>query len=335
MATAWLSTLRAQPAALAIVRRAVSSGRVHHAYLFEGADGVGKELAAFGFAQALVCERRAEGSADACGECRACARAVPQGGERAPRHPDVVVLERGLYEPATIGRRSPETQDLSIDQIRTLVLARAAFPPYEGRAKIFIVRRAEELSTAAANALLKTLEEPGAHTHFVLLSSAADSLLPTIRSRTLRVRFGVLPDELVATLLVERGSEQGRAAAVARLAGGSMATAIVLDDPEASAVRQRFVSRAMASLESRDAGAAFDLAEESKKVPRDALVVQLHALAASLGDEGRGAVGSATDGRALRASARYSLAMEAVVQVESNASAQLAVEAMLLRMRDA
>ena len=102
---------------------------------------------------------------------------------------------------STVGRRAPETQHLSIDQVRALVLARAAFPPLEGRAKVFIVRRAEELSSAAANALLKTLEEPGPRTHFVLLSAVADSLLPTIRSRTQRVRFGPLPDEVVAELL--------------------------------------------------------------------------------------------------------------------------------------
>ena len=156
-----LASVRGQATAVDTLRRGLAAARTHHAYLFEGPDGVGKELAAFGLAQALVCEQRAAGSADACGACRACARAVPRPGERRPLHPDVVVLERGLYEPATIGRRTPETQDLSIDQIRTLVLARAAFPPHEGRAKVFILRRAEELSQAAANALLKTLEEPG------------------------------------------------------------------------------------------------------------------------------------------------------------------------------
>lgn len=330
----WLSTLRGQPTALATLRRAIGSGRVHHAYLFDGPDGVGKELAAFGFAQALVCERRAEGSAEACGECRACARAVPRAGQRASLHPDVVVLERGLYDPATIGRRTPETQDLSIDQIRTLVIERAAFAPYEGRAKVFVVRRAEELSTAAANALLKTLEEPGPRTHFVLLSCAADSLLPTIRSRSLRVRFGALSDDLVTDLLVERGSGRSEAAAIARLAAGSMAAALALDDPDATAVRQHFVSRALAAIESRDAGAAFDLAEESKKLSKDTLLLQMQALAASIGDQGRAAA-AAPDDRAETASLRYAMAMNAIVQIESNASVQLALESMMLRMRNA
>src|SRR5262249_53466545 len=160
--------------------------------------------------------------------------AVPRDETRRPVHPDVVVVERGLYAPQSIGRRTPETQDISIDQIRTLVLARSAFAPHEGRAKVFIVRRAEELSVSAANALLKTLEEPGARTHFILLSSQPEALLPTILSRTQRVRFAPLPDELVAELAATSGIEVSRAREVTRLAGGSVQAAILLADPEES-----------------------------------------------------------------------------------------------------
>lgn len=327
-----LSTVIAQPTAVQTLTRALAAGRVHHAYLFDGPDGVGKERAAFGLAQALVCEQRASGSADACGACKACARAVPRPGEATAVHPDVVVLERGLYEPAAIGRRSPEAQDLSIDQVRALVLARAAFGPHEGRARVFIVRRAEELSQAAANALLKTLEEPGASTHFVLLSSMGDSLLPTIRSRTQRVRFGPLPDEVIARLLGERGVEPARAAEIARLAGGSMATALLLGDPEASAGREEFVSRATAALEARDLGAALELAEGAKKVGKDVLVAQLEALAGALAVRARASAG-APDRTADVAAARHSLALATVRNLESNAAAQLAVEAMFIKMR--
>jgi DNA polymerase III subunit delta' len=330
--TGLLSTVRAQPTAVDTLRRAVAADRVHHAYLFEGPSGVGKELAALGLAQALVCERRAPGAADACGVCRACVRAVPRPGEGRPLHPDVVVLERGLYDPATIGQRSPETQHISIQQVRTLVLARAAFPPHEGRAKVFIVRRAEELSAQAANALLKTLEEPGPRTHFVLLSALADSLLPTIRSRTQRVRFGALPDDVVAALLGAQGVEN--AAPIAALAGGSMTTAVLLGDPEASARRDEFVSRAMAALTTRDLGAALELAEEAKKVGKEGSMAQLEALAAALGAQARAASRSA-DRTADVAAARHALALAAVEQLEANASTQLALEAMLIKMRSA
>ncbi len=328
--TGLLSTVRAQPTAIDTLRRAIAGDRVHHAYLFEGREGVGKERAALGLAQALVCERRAPGSADACGECRACARAVPRPGEGRPLHPDVVVLERGLYDPTTIGRRTPETQDISIDQVRTLVLARAAFAPHEGRAKVFIVRRAEELSVSAANALLKTLEEPGRGTHFVLLSATPDALLPTIRSRTQRVRFGPLPDDVLVELLTQQGVQN--AAAIAPLSGGSMATALLLSDPEASSRRDDFVARAMAALAARDLGPALELSEEAKKVGKDAVTPQLEALAAALGAEARLSA-TANDRTADVAAARHALALAAVRQLDSNASAQLALEAMFIKMR--
>jgi DNA polymerase-3 subunit delta' len=327
-----LSSVRAQPSAVETLRRSLSTGRVHHAYLFDGPDGVGKELAAWGLAQALVCEKRAPGQSEACGACSACLRAVPRPPDPTPRHPDVVVIERGLYDPATLGRRSPEVQEISIDQVRTLVLARAAFAPREGHAKVFIVRRAEELGRSAANALLKVLEEPGAHTHFVLMSSAPDALLPTIRSRTLRVRFGTLPDDVLVELLAAQGVEAGKARAVAPLAAGSLSQALRLSDPDLGRQRQEFLSSALTALSARDLGAALDLAEASKKIAKPELVVQLEALANAIATEAREAAG-APDGRADSACARCSLALSAVRQIEANASPQLTVEAMLIRMR--
>jgi DNA polymerase-3 subunit delta' len=328
--TGLLATVRAQPTAVDTLRRAIAADRVHHAYLFDGPDGVGKERAAIGLAQALVCERRAPGTADACGSCSACTRAVPRAAGARPLHPDVILLERGLYDAAAIGRKSPETQDLSIDQVRTLVLARAAFPPHEGRAKVFVVRRAEELSVAAANALLKTLEEPGPRTHFVLLSSMADALLPTIRSRTQRVRFGALPDAVVTELLAAEGMEN--AEAIASLSGGSMSTALLLGDPEASAQREAFVSRAMTALAARDLGPALELAEEAKKIGKEGSATQLAALASSLGAQARAAAGS-LERTADVAAARHGFVLAALQQLEGNASPQLTVESLFIRMR--
>jgi DNA polymerase-3 subunit delta' len=330
-----LATVRGQPTAVATLRRALREGRVHHAYLFEGPDGVGKELTAFGLAQSLVCERRAEGSADACGACKACVRAAPREGEGRPVHPDVVVLERGLYDPSLIGRKTPETQDLSIDQVRTLVLARAAFPPTEGRAKVFVVRRAEELSISAANALLKTLEEPGQRTHFILLSSVGEALLPTIRSRVQRVRFGPLPESVVVDLLAARGIERDRAAGLARLAAGSLSAALGLADPEASAQREELVSQALAAVDAPSSGPLLDFAEQGKKLGKDALFVTLEAVASAIAARARDAARrpDASGGAAETAAARYFHVLEALRQLDGNASAQLSLEAMLLKMR--
>jgi DNA polymerase-3 subunit delta' len=325
-----LDLVRAQDTAVDTLRRALAQGRVHHALLFDGPSGVGKELAAFGLAQSLVCERPQAGNL-ACGECSACTRAVPREGASRPIHPDVVMIERGLYEPAQIGRRSPESQEISIDQIRTLVLARAAFAPHEGRAKVFVVRRAEELSTSAANALLKTLEEPGHGTHFILLSSQADTLLPTIRSRTLRVRFGALPDALVAELLSRRGVDPAAAAAIAKLAGGSMSAAVELADEAASERRARFLSKVKTALAAGHLAPALELAEEAKK-DKASLEPALTALATELASEARqhaGEPGRAADA----AAARFGMVLAALRALDGNASPQLTAESMLIRMR--
>jgi DNA polymerase-3 subunit delta' len=278
-------------------------------------------MAAFGLAQALVCEKRR--GADICGSCSACMRAIPKADGKS-RHPDVIIIERALYEPSTIGRRTPETQEISIDQIRTLVLARAAYPPHEGRAKVIVIRRAEELSISAANALLKTLEEPIAKTHFILLTTAIGALLPTVQSRSQRVRFGPLPDPVLESILVQKGVAPDVAKSVVPLAEGSVEQALAVCDPDEEERRRAFVEAASRALDSGDFGAALQLAEEAKK-DKDALAGRITALGAHLDQRARSG--------SLRDADRYAFVLQALRDLESNASAQLVVESMLMRMR--
>ena len=343
MATDLLSQVRAQEAALRTIDYALESGRVHHAYLFVGPEGVGKELTAFGLAQALVCERRGADAGPglfgatekppirACGACSACVRAVPREDTTLTVHPDVVVLERALYTAQQLGSRTGETQFISINQVRTLVLARAAFPPHEGRAKVFIIRRAEELHPSASNALLKTLEEPGASTHFILLTSQPEALLPTILSRTQRVRFAPLPDDVVTDVLVAKGVEASRAKDAARLAGGSVEVGMLLADPDESEVRQRFVESALAATTSPSIEAVLALAEAAKK-DKDRLPSNIAALASELAlRAGEAARAGKPEAEALAIRGRF--ALTALEHLASNGAAQLAVEGMLMRMR--
>ena len=244
----------------------------------------------------------------------------------------MIVLERGLYEPVQIGRRTPETQDISIDQVRTLVLTRAAFPPHEGRAKVFIIRRAEELSISAANALLKTLEEPNARTHFILLTTQPDALLTTIRSRTLRVRFAALSDQVIAEILAARG-EAGDVSRIVELAEGSVARAISLATPEERSEREGFVEKATRAIAAPDALLGLELAEESKK-DKDQLELSLVELARHFAQEAkRQAVKS--DASATQAAARFEATMEAIDDLGRNGAAQLVIESMILKMRSA
>ena len=136
---------------------------------------------------------------------------------------------------------------------------------------------------------------------------------------------------MVTDLLGAQGVEN--AAAIAALAGGSMASAVLLSDPEASARRDEFVSRAMTALTARDLGPALELAEEAKKT-KEGLDTRILALAARLAER---ALAAARDGRAgAEADAtRYGLALDAVEQLDGNAGAQFVVESMLARMRGA
>lgn len=326
-----LSLVLGQDVAITTLRRGLERNSVHHAYMFEGPAGVGKERAAFGLAQALVCEKREpKNGIGACGTCSACMRALPSVETRTPLHPDVVVLETALYPPDRIGRRTPETQEISIDQVRSLVLSRNMFGPHEGRAKVFIIRRCDELSISAANALLKTLEEPLDRTHFILLNDERP-LLPTIRSRTLRVRFPSLPTTTLAKIL-ETCGHPTIAQEVLIAANGSVIRALELLDPEATAANVAFYNQWNAAIAAPSLEAGLALGEVEKKEK----VLAAHKLAYALtqtGIEVREATLQGNDATAQKKLANYDAIATAIDHLDRNASTQLALETALLASR--
>jgi DNA polymerase-3 subunit delta' len=315
-----------QAPALETLAHALRSGRVHHAYRFEGPEGVGKEMAAFALAQALVCDR---GESLGCGECNACRRAVKISDEdpRVPQHPDVLLLGRGLYPPSALGTQSRETVAIGVEQVRRVVLSRIGFPPHEGRAIVVIVRAAHELSQQAANAFLKTLEEPPARVHFILITSQPNRLLDTVRSRTLAVRFGPLSEEVVATIL----ERHGKPTAVSRLAGGSASVAFTLADDDLARARTEFVQGADAALAAPGIDGALAFAG-SRPDDRDTLLEQLRHLAQHYALEARDLV--AARPRAANMLARqHAVVSSAIDAVERNAQPALVLEAMIARLR--
>jgi DNA polymerase III delta' subunit len=165
---AW-GDIAGQERVIARLRAAIAGGRVHHAYLFTGGAGVGKRRTALALASALNC---LQAPGEGCGECEACEKI--EGGI----HPDVVTLER-----------EGAGQIIPIENIRREIVARVGLPPHEARVRVFLIDEAAALQPAAANSLLKTLEEPPARTMFVLGTTSPDLLLPTIRSRCQRVVF--------------------------------------------------------------------------------------------------------------------------------------------------
>jgi DNA polymerase III delta' subunit len=158
-----------QDRVVALLSNAIARGRVPHAYLFSGPPGAPLLDTAIALACALNCQTAL---GEACGTCEACAKIT------AGIHPDVVTLVR-----------EGAANIVPIESVRAQVIARIALPPHEAATRVFVVEEATAMAPPAANALLKTLEEPPPRTLFVLCTTAPEQLLPTIRSRCQRVRL--------------------------------------------------------------------------------------------------------------------------------------------------
>jgi len=265
------SDIAGQDQATTPLLRAVASGRLAHAILFDGPDGVGKRSAALGLGLALCCPVEPHLG---CGTCDVCRRIL--GGQ----HPDVRVL-------------APETNQFLIEQAKDVV-ALASTRPHEAPARVLVIDQADCLNPSAANCLLKTLEEPLPGNFIVLVTSAPARLLPTIRSRCQRVRFVGIPPAILIELATRRGIDRARAETAAATAGGSAARMFELCASEAESnlwvVANRF-RQAIAASEMGpifDAAAAFSDKEERQDLPESlALLARFYrdALALAAGAE--------------------------------------------------
>ncbi|APS00290.1 ATP-binding protein [Pajaroellobacter abortibovis] len=332
MSPSLLSDIVGHRVPLRILQRALELNRIFPAYLFEGQDGIGKELVAFAFAQALLCESRGiheQSNGTACGICSACARVRLREG--VPLHPDLVLLERGLYDPAQIGRRTPEAKLISIEQIHSVVHSRLPFPPYEGQARVFIIRRADELSVSAANALLKVLEEPPLRTCFILLSTKAHSLLPTIRSRMQRIPFGVLSIAEISQILQRRDVNAEQADRIASLADGDAAHAWMIYKNELMAEQEHFVSKVFEAMQSSSPLEILILADTAKK-DKTNLPLLLRVLALVLARREREGILKSCFAVGTYATL-YERVLKALNQIQMNASPQLVMETLLIQMQ--
>jgi DNA polymerase III subunit delta' len=191
--------------------RAIRHGRERHAYLITGPDRIGKTTLARAFVMALNCT----GDEPPCGRCRACTLIAKNA------HPDVTFVE------------SESTgSTLKIEQVRDLQQM-LALRPYEARYRVAILRRFHEANPAAANALLKTLEEPAPNAVLILTANAAEDLLPTIVSRCQPLHLRPLPVQTVHEALEQQwGADANMARTLAQLSGGRIGWAVsALSDP--------------------------------------------------------------------------------------------------------
>lgn len=191
------------------LRMMLQEGRLPHALLFTGPDGIGKKRMARALAAAILCGT----GNDPCGRCESC-RAMQAGS-----HPD--------YYEILPESRGKSASVIRIDQIRAMQTIASRYPILSG-SRVVLIDEAERMNEAAANSLLKTLEEPEGPVTFILITSARGSLPDTIVSRCMPVAFGMLPRGDMAAALRAKGIQPDEADELAVLSDGSLGRAEVL-----------------------------------------------------------------------------------------------------------
>src|SRR5450759_2899721 len=206
---------------IGILQKALTQKRIGHVYLFSVIPAVGKKTLAGEFAKALNCEKE-DALHDSCGECLSC-RKIKQGS-----HPDVFSVEA-------------EGQFIRINAIRE-IQEQMKFKPLEARWRVFVIDNADKMNDQAANALLKTLEEPPPANILILVTAKPYTLPSTIISRCRHISFNPLSIDTVAQFLIERmNMEKKNALLLAGLSGGSIGQALELNKDDVIAYRTQIL----------------------------------------------------------------------------------------------
>lgn len=262
-----MNSLIGHESIISFLERTVREGRPAHAYLFTGREGVGKKKVAVRFACMLNCP---DLDADPHANCSVCRRMSAQ------THPDLL-LEK------------PDKGMIRIERVRS-VQGFFRYAPVEGRYRVTIIDDAHTMNRSAQNALLKTLEEPPPSRMLILVTDKPSLLLPTVRSRCRRMRFGPIPTDSLASLLQRQsGLPRERAQVLAAMSGGSVSRALEIGSPAFSGLRQEVVAalsapagRGIAGLLEWSAAISSDRARTLQVIEiartwiRDVLVAKTH-----------------------------------------------------------
>ncbi len=273
------------PQVVGALRRMLAAGRLPHSLILAGPAGVGKHMLASMVARALNClDEEARASGDFCGLCRLCLRLAPaevpeNDSEFAPvlaQRPKLRAEER--RERPLVYSSHPDVlvflpdgplRQISIDQVR-LLKSQAQFVPAEARRRLFIVDEADRMDPAAANSMLKVLEEPPGTAVLILTATHYYELLPTIRSRGVAFHLGGVPVEQIERFLEGRaGIEEKDRSLAARLADGSPGRALSLDLERARKQARDLLAFLAAATDPARAGNLEDLLARTEALARD------------------------------------------------------------------
>ena len=236
--------LLGQDKAKALLREAVAQGKMSHAYLFRGPDGVGKKRAALTFAAYINCQNPSRD--DSCGACVSCKK------YRSANHPDLVTVQ-------------PDGAAIKIGQIRELK-KQLVFAPLEAQYRVVILEDVHTMKREAANSLLKTLEEPAEQNLLILTADQAGDILPTIISRCQVVPFMPLAGEHLAAIVRETDElDEPTAQTLASVSEGSLGRAQLLLKNDLLPFRRQIIEQVLAVQhgQSGSVEAVFRLAEKT------------------------------------------------------------------------
>ena len=189
------------------IQNAIKNDKVGHAYLFCGPRGTGKTTMARLLAKAIVCENHENAP---CGECASC-KATQEGN-----HPDIIEINAA--------------NETHVENIRDLI-ERARLAPMMSNKKVYIIDEVHQLSSSAASALLKTLEEPPEYAVIILLVANADLMLPTLLSRSIKLPLAPLPDQVIEEKLIkDYYIQKYRTSSIVKFARGNLGRAIEMSE---------------------------------------------------------------------------------------------------------
>ena len=221
-----LGEIVCQDKAMASLQRAFSSGRMPHAYLFSGEDGIGKFTTARAWAKMLLCQnpRQRPGQPaffDSCGQCPSCT--VFEGGA----HPDFRPIYKELVEFTEDGKNKKTPVDMPVDVIREFLIEKVSNRPQMSQYVVYVVQEAEKVNASSQNAMLKVLEEPPSYCVIILLCSRLEKMLPTTLSRCQLVRFGPIESSYIIKKLNETGLDEQESGYWANFCEGRLGQALM------------------------------------------------------------------------------------------------------------